>query len=91
MAVSRPALLLWHSTDYEAALHFKLAVTSEKPADNYDEAECVYIPQLDASRDRPLMELLPDYLVEEITFPRAQAARFYARVVRALTEKPVEA
>jgi len=33
------------------------------------------------------MGLLPDYLVEEITFPRPQAARFYARVGKALTEK----
>ena len=33
------------------------------------------------------MEMLPDYLVEEITFPRPQAARFYARVGKALTEQ----
>jgi len=45
------------------------------------------VPQLDHSRDRDMMELLPDYLVGEITFPRSQAARFYARVVKALTEK----
>lgn len=45
------------------------------------------MPQLDHSRDRDMMELLPDYLVGEITFPRSQAAKFYARVVKALTEK----
>jgi hypothetical protein len=33
------------------------------------------------------MEILPDYLEDEITFPRPHAAKFYARVVKALTEK----
>jgi hypothetical protein len=71
----------------QLALHFKLAVTNEKSIDNYEDAQCQYIPQLDPSRDKQLIELLPDYLVEEITFPRPQAARFYARVVKALTER----
>lgn len=71
----------------QLALHFKLAVANEKSADSYDDAQCVYIPQLNPSRDKSLMELLPDYLVDEITFPRPQAAKFYARVMKALTEK----
>ena len=71
------------------ALQFKLAAANEKAAESYDDAQCSYIPQLDPSRDKALMELLPDYLVDEITFPRPQAAKFYARVVKALTEKPV--
>jgi hypothetical protein len=33
------------------------------------------------------MEMLPEYLVDEITFPRPHSAKFYARVVKALTEK----
>jgi hypothetical protein len=33
------------------------------------------------------MELLPDYLEDEITFPRPQAANFYARVAKVLTDK----
>lgn len=70
-----------------SALHFKLAVANDKSADSYEDAHCQYVPQLDPSRDRALMEILPDYLVEEITFPRPQAARFYARVGKALTEK----
>lgn len=69
------------------ALHFKLAVANDKSAETYDEAQCQYVPQLDPSRDEALIELLPDYLIEEITFPRPQAARFYARVGKALTEK----
>jgi len=47
----------------------------------------MYMPQLDPSRDGPLIDMLPDYLVEEITFPRPQAAKFYARVMKALTER----
>jgi hypothetical protein len=71
----------------DTALHFKLAAANEKSADSYDDAQCSYIPQLDPSRDKALMELLPEYLVDEIMFPRPQAAKFYARVVKALTEK----
>ena len=33
------------------------------------------------------MEILPDYLVEEISFPRTQAAKFYSRVNRSLMER----
>jgi len=72
------------------ALHFKLATANETSPENYDERQCTYVPQLDPSRDEDLMELLPDYLVDEITFPRNQAAKFYSRVVKALTEKPLE-
>lgn len=72
------------------ALHFKLAAANEKSSESYEDAQCSYIPQLDPSRDKALMELLPDYLVDEITFPRPQAAKFFARVMKALTEKPVE-
>lgn len=74
-------------TGRNGTLHFKLAVTNEKSVENYEDAQCQYVPQLDPSRDKEMVELLPDYLVEEITFPRSQAARFYARVVKALTER----
>lgn len=46
------------------------------------------MPQLDPSRDRELIDLLPDFLVEEITFPRPHAAKFYARVIKSLNERP---
>ncbi|TVY33975.1 Monopolin complex subunit [Lachnellula subtilissima] len=75
-------------TGRNGTLHFKLAAANEKTADSYEDAQCNYIPQLDPSRDKDLMDLLPDYLVDEITFPRPQAAKFYARVGKALTEKP---
>ncbi|KAH8659059.1 chromosome segregation protein Csm1/Pcs1-domain-containing protein [Tricladium varicosporioides] len=74
-------------TGRNGTLHFKLSAANDKSADSYDDSQCSYVPQLDPSRDRALMELLPDYLVDEITFPRPQAAKFYARVVKALTEK----
>ncbi|KAH8586830.1 chromosome segregation protein Csm1/Pcs1-domain-containing protein [Bisporella sp. PMI_857] len=74
-------------TGRNGTLHFKLAVTNEKSAESYEDAQYQYVPQLDPSRDKALMDLLPDYLVEEITFPRPQAARFYDRVGKALTEK----
>ncbi|KAH6673684.1 chromosome segregation protein Csm1/Pcs1-domain-containing protein [Halenospora varia] len=74
-------------TGRNGTLHFKLSAANDKSTDSYDDAQCSYVPQLDSSRDRALMELLPDYLVDEITFPRPQAAKFYARVVKALTEK----
>ncbi|KAL5316454.1 hypothetical protein ACEPPN_015502 [Leptodophora sp. 'Broadleaf-Isolate-01'] len=75
-------------TGRNGTLHFKLAAANEKSAESYEDTQCSYIPQLDPSRDKALMELLPDYLVDEITFPRPQAAKFYARVGKALTEKP---
>ncbi|RAL66287.1 hypothetical protein DID88_005957 [Monilinia fructigena] len=71
-------------TGRNGTLHFKLGVE----VDSNGDADCRYTPLLDPSRDRPLLELLPDYLVDEIEFPRPQAARFYARITRALTEKP---
>ncbi len=56
-------------------------------SENYEEAQFTYRPLLDPSRDREMLEVLPDYLVEEITFPRPQAVKFYARVMKCLTER----
>lgn len=47
------------------------------------------MPQIDPSRDEELKKLLPDYMAEELMFPRPQVDKFYARVVKALTEKPM--
>jgi len=71
------------------ALHFKLSAANEHSSEGYADAECGYVPQLDPSRDASLIDVLPDYLTEEISFPRKDAAKFYARVVRALTDKNV--
>jgi hypothetical protein len=34
--------------------------------------------------------VLPGYLVDEISFPQSQAGKFYARVLKALSESPEE-
>lgn len=70
-----------------AALHFKLAVENADVSESYEEVQFTYRPQLDSDRDGDLIDRLPDYLTEEITFPRPQASRFYARVVKSLTEQ----
>ncbi|CAN8102420.1 unnamed protein product [Discula destructiva] len=74
-------------TGRNGTLHFKLAIANENSDENLDEAEFMYKPQLDERRDAQLIEILPDFLVEEITFPRPHAAKFYARVLKSLTEK----
>ncbi|KAJ9154865.1 Monopolin complex subunit pcs1 [Pleurostoma richardsiae] len=73
-------------TGRNGALHFKLAVADES-SENYDEAEFMYMPQMDPSRDKALMDMLPDFLIEEITFPRLHAAKFYSRLMKSLTER----
>lgn len=69
------------------ALHFKLALERGGRMGNYEDVQLTYKPQLDADRDSELMELLPDYLVEEITFPRSHASKFYSRVIKSLSER----
>ncbi|KAI1386282.1 chromosome segregation protein Csm1/Pcs1-domain-containing protein [Hypoxylon trugodes] len=74
-------------TGRNGTLHFKLGVGGDELMEN-DEPQFIYMPQLDPSRDQDLIDMLPDYLVEEITFPQSHAARFYSRVMRSLTERP---
>jgi hypothetical protein len=71
----------------QIALHFKLSVTPDDQSDDLDEVQFMYMPQLDENRDSDLLDVLPDYLTEEITFPRTHAAKFYSRVMKFLTEK----
>ncbi|KJR84710.1 MAM1 protein [Sporothrix schenckii 1099-18] len=76
-------------TGRNGSLHFKLCIDEDDAGDGAagdDSAQFVYTPQLDDRRDAALIEQLPDYLVEEISFPRLQAAKFYKRVMQALTE-----
>jgi hypothetical protein len=68
-------------------LHFKLLISNDSTSSDFDDVQFTYMPQLDADRDQALMDILPDYLVEEIAFPRPHAGKFYARVMRALTER----
>ncbi|CRK26273.1 hypothetical protein BN1708_014448 [Verticillium longisporum] len=75
-------------TGRNGTLHFKLCVQNEVASESYEEAQFTYMPQLDESRDRELIDLLPEFLTDEITFPRPQAAKFYARVSKSLMEPP---
>ncbi|CAI6337154.1 unnamed protein product [Periconia digitata] len=66
-------------------LHFQLTVTDN--GDSYEDTEIWYTPLLDEKRDQDLIELLPDYLTDEISFPRAQAPKFYTKVVECMGKK----
>ncbi|KAJ5543090.1 Monopolin complex subunit Csm1/Pcs1 [Penicillium sp. DV-2018c] len=72
-------------TGINGTLHFHLVVP--KNSTDYDKAEFQYLPLLDANRDRDLVNLLPDFLTVDITFVRGQAAKFYTRVIDALTKR----
>ncbi|KAF9630571.1 putative chromosome segregation protein [Lasiodiplodia theobromae] len=78
-------------TGRNGTLHFHLAVASDDnpSSQSYEEAEFAYTPLLDENRDRDLLDILPDYLTEEICFPRSSAAKFYAKVVDCMTKKVV--
>ncbi len=69
-----------------AALHFKLSVTNDTDSP-YDDADMTYTPLLDANRDREILQLMPDYLTEEIGFSRNHAAHFYGRIMDTLMKK----
>jgi hypothetical protein len=79
-------------SDISTALHFKLSVAQDGHAKStsFEETEFLYTPLLDSNRDRDMIELLPDYLTEDITFSRQHAARFYSRVADTLTKRRVE-
>ena len=73
------------------ALHFKLYVDQEDAKSlSFEETEFLYTPLLDVNRDREMTELMPDYLRDEITFARQNAAKFYSRVVDTLTKRRVD-
>lgn len=73
------------------ALHFKLFVDAEEAKTaSFQETEFLYTPLLDAGRDADMMELMPTYLCEEITFAREDASKFYCRVLDTLTKRRVE-
>ncbi|KAK4693044.1 hypothetical protein P7C71_g4279, partial [Lecanoromycetidae sp. Uapishka_2] len=73
-------------TGRNGTLHFKLAIAKETDG-GYENTEFQYTPRLDSNRDRDLIALLPEYLTDEITFSRTNAAMFYGRVVETLTKK----
>ncbi|KJY00838.1 chromosome segregation protein [Zymoseptoria brevis] len=82
-------------TGRNGTLHFHLSIANDSTTPHpktpsglsYEEAEFAYEPLLDESRDRDLLDLLPDYLTEEICFPRNHAQRFYSKVVDSMTKR----
>lgn len=78
--------LLTDTDEDSVALHFTLSVP---PTGAHDDAEICYNPRLNADRDRDLLELLPDYLCEEISFPRSHVPKFYLKVADSMSKKIV--
>ena len=75
------------------ALHFILAIPAlgtQTPGISYEDSAIQYSPRLDANRDRELLQLLPDYMTEEITFTRENAGGFYKKLFDKLTTKAVK-
>jgi hypothetical protein len=66
-------------------LHFHLSIANSEDA--YEDTEFVYTPLLNEQRDRELLDLLPEYLTEEIAFPRGHVAKFYSKVLESMTKK----
>ncbi|KAK7553783.1 chromosome segregation protein Csm1/Pcs1-domain-containing protein [Phyllosticta citricarpa] len=79
-------------TGRNGTLHFHLAIESSNKASSqsYEDAEFAYVPLLDENRDSQLLEILPDYLTEEICFPRNNAAKFYSKIAECLTKRIVD-
>ncbi|KAF2794243.1 hypothetical protein K505DRAFT_242618, partial [Melanomma pulvis-pyrius CBS 109.77] len=72
-------------TGRNGTLQFQLTVTTDN--ESYEQTEIVYNPMFNEQRDRELLDLLPDYLTEEICFPRNQAPKFYMKVVDSMSKK----
>ena len=73
------------------ALHFHLSTPLTDPntkySTDYQDAEFDYTPLLDEKRDQGLLEILPDFLTEEIQFPRNHAAGFYKKLFENMKRK----
>ncbi|KAK0268188.1 hypothetical protein LTR91_003604 [Friedmanniomyces endolithicus] len=92
-------------TGRNGTLHFHLSIALTPPAitpasstsgsnantkqPSAEDTEFSYEPLLDPSRDEGLLELLPDYLAEDICFPRSHAVKFYGKVVECMTRRVV--
>lgn len=91
------SLIVVNHANTVIALHFHLSIANNSALANpktpsglsYEEAEFAYEPLLDEGRDRQLLDLLPDYLCEEICFPRNQAVKFYGKILESLSRRVV--
>lgn len=84
-------------TGRNGTLQFHLSVGNDATTPNpktpsglrYEDAEFAYEPLFDEKNDKALLDILPDYLTEEICFPRNHAQRFYSKVVDSMTKRIV--
>ncbi|KAL1305040.1 hypothetical protein AAFC00_001981 [Neodothiora populina] len=87
-------------TGRNGTLHFHLTISNDSSSANpktptskaqsYEDTEFAYEPLLDEQRDRELIDVvLPDYLAEEICFPRGHAVKFYTKVVESMTRRVI--
>ncbi|KAF2395750.1 hypothetical protein EJ06DRAFT_484780 [Trichodelitschia bisporula] len=72
---------------YLTVSHQTSAVAGTPGPTSYEDAEFAYTPLFDAMNDQDLLDILPDYLTEEIAFPRSSAAKFYTKVVDCMSRK----
>ncbi|KAF3043813.1 hypothetical protein E8E12_010520 [Didymella heteroderae] len=72
-------------TGRNGTLHFHLTIS--EAGESYADTEFIYQPLLDEQRDKDLLDLLPDYLTEEISFPRGHAAKFFSKVVDSMSKR----
>ncbi|KAF2621401.1 hypothetical protein BU25DRAFT_495823 [Macroventuria anomochaeta] len=72
-------------TGRNGTLHFHLTVS--EGGESYADTEFIYQPLLDEQRDKDLLDLLPDYLTEEISFARGHAAKFFSKVVDSMSKR----
>ncbi|KAL1645954.1 hypothetical protein SLS61_008065 [Didymella pomorum] len=72
-------------TGRNGTLHFHLTISDA--GESYADTEFIYQPLLDEQRDKDLLDLLPDYLTEEISFPRGHAAKFFSKVVDSMSKR----
>lgn len=54
----------------DKALHYKLTMEDKDVNDTH--GQIVYTPHLDPNRDAKILNVLPDYLTDEIMFAREQ-------------------
>lgn len=85
-SVYPPLCLDYPLIDFSTALHFKLVIP-QKTTGAWEKATYQYIPLLDTNRDRDLVDILPDFLMDHITFERQAVTKFYTRVIDALTKR----
>ena len=69
------------------ALRFNLSFEEPEPNSRFDDMQMTYTPILDEKNDRHLLDILEDFLVEDICFPRNHAQGFYSKVRESMMKR----